>query len=387
MLVKIAKVEPRFVDKFLFVRVTTSDGIVGLGESGAWGHLEASAEAVKKFAGYLVGKDPRQIEHHWNVMYRFQQFSGAAIGGAISAIDVALWDIKGKHHRVPIYEMLGGAVRTKARLYSHCKGKTPEHLVQKAEKLKDMGFNAVGYLNPLLEEGHEQPWFKTHAEKLGDAARNIRAVREAVGPSVDICVELHSRMSPAEAVTFGHLISDFLPMYLEDPIRPGNPDAMAWVADHMPVPIATGERFTNLQQFQTLLGRRGVEFVRPCISICGGITAGKKIAALAEAFDTQVVFHNPLSPVNLAACLQLDAAIPNFAIQEYPRESIEFEGRDGLRGSHIVSGLASPEGGFLAIPQAPGLGVSIPETAWKQHERKTMQIAMRAHVDGSVVDQ
>jgi galactonate dehydratase len=385
--VKIAKVEPLFVDRFLFVRVTTSDGIEGLGESGAWGHLEASAEAVRKFAEYLVGKDPRQIEHHWNVMYRFQQFSGAAIGGAISAIDVALWDIKGKHYDTPIHELLGGAMRSRARLYSHCKGKTPEHLVQKAGKLKGMGFNALGYLNPLLEEGNEQPWFQTHAEKLGEAARNIEAVRHAVGPSVDICVEIHSRMSPAEAVTFGHLIRDYLPMYIEDPVRPGNPDAMAWVADHMPVPIATGERFTNLQQFQTLLGRRGVEYVRPCISICGGITAGKKIAALAEAFDTQVVFHNPVSPVNLAACLQLDAAIPNFAIQEYPRESVEFEGRDGLRGSHIVSGLAEPENGFLAIPQGAGLGVSIPDQAWTRHPKRSMPLTMRPHVDGSVVDQ
>ncbi|WP_229722759.1 mandelate racemase/muconate lactonizing enzyme family protein [Xylophilus rhododendri] len=375
------------MDKFLFAKITTSDGIVGLGESGAWGHLEASAEAIRKFAEYLVGKDPRQIEHHWNVMYRFQQFSGAAIGGAISAIDVALWDIKGKHHGVPVYEMLGGAVRDKVRLYSHCKGKTPEHLLERAGILKGMGFNALGYLNPLLEEGNAKPWFKTHADKIGDATQNIAAVRHAVGSSVDICIELHNRMSPAEAITFGHMIREYLPMYIEDPIRPGNPDAMAWVADHMPVPIATGERFTNLQQFQTLLARRGAEFVRPCISVCGGITAGKKIAALAEACDAQVVFHNPLSPVNLAACLQLDAAIPNFAIQEYVYESVDYEGRDGLRGANVVEGLAAPEHGFLAIPQAPGLGVFIPEDVPGRFPGKSLSVAMRAHVDGSMVDQ
>ena len=375
------------MDKFLFVRITASDGTVGVGESGAWGHLEASAEAVNKFAEYLVGKDPRQIEHHWNVMYRFQQFSGAAIGGAISAIDVALWDIKGQHYNAPVFEMLGGAMRSKVRLYSHCKGKTPEHLVQKAEKFKGMGFTALGYLNPFLEEGNDKPWFKSHADKLGDAAANIAAVRNTVGTGVDICIELHNRLSPAEAVTFGHLVRDQLPMYIEDPIRPGNPDAMAWVADHMPVPIATGERYTNLQQFQTLLARRGVEYVRPCISVCGGITAGKKIAALAEACDVQVVFHNPLSPVNLAACLQLDAAIPNFAIQEYVHESMEFEGRDGLRGGHVVQGLALPEDGFLAIPQAPGLGVSLPKDAAARYPVKPFPITMRPHVDGSVVDQ
>jgi galactonate dehydratase len=383
---KIVKVEPLFIDRFLFVRIETDQGFTGVGESGAWGHLEASAEAIRKFGEYLIGKDPRPIEHHWNVMLRFQHFTGAAISGAISAIDVALWDIKGKSLGVPIYELLGGAMRNKARLYSHCKGRTADKLVERAKRMKEEGFTALGCMNPFLEEGLTQPWFRSHAQKMQEGIQTVRRVREAVGPNVDLCVEIHSRMTPAEAITFGRAIEPFFPMFIEDPIRPYSPDAMAWVADHIPVPVATGERFISLHQFQTLLSRRGVEYLRPCISVCGGITAGKKIAALAEAYDAQIVFHNPLSPVNLAACLQLDANIPNFAIQEYPYDNVEIEGLDGLRGSRIVPGLAAPEAGFIAIPDGPGLGIELPLDAESRFPRRTLAIAMRPHVDGSVVD-
>jgi len=384
---KITRVEPLFVDRFLFVRVETDEGISGVGESGAWGHLEASGQAVCKFAEYLIGKDPRPIEHHWNVMLRFQHFSGAAITGAVSAIDVALWDIKGKMLGVPIYEMLGGAMRRKARLYSHCKGRTSDKLVARAQRLKAEGFNALGYMNPFLEEGVEEPWFRSHAARMEQAIENVRRVREAVGAEVDLCVEIHGRMTPAEALTLGRRLEPFLPMFIEDPIRPYSPDAMAWVADHIPIPVATGERFISIHQFQTLLTRRAVEYLRPCISVCGGITAGKKIAAMAEAHDTRVVFHNPLSPINLAACLQLNAAIPNFAIQEYPYEDVDFEGSDGLRGDKVVPGLAAPQNGFIDIPNGPGLGIELPPEVQKNFPPKSRGIVMRPHLDGSMVEE
>jgi galactonate dehydratase len=384
---KITSVTPLFIDRFLFVRVTTECGICGWGESGAWGHLEASAEAVRKFGEYLVGKDPRRIEHHWNVMHRFQNFTGAAISGAISGIDVALWDIKGKQLGVPVYELLGGSMRHKARLYPHCKGRTVEGLVKRAKDLVAQGFTAVGYMNPLLEEGVQTPYYKPYVAKIEDAVDAVRQVREAVGWNVDICVELHTRMKRHEAIAFARAIEPFRPMYIEDPIPPYNLDAMAYVADHMPVPIATGERFIHLHQFQMLLQRQGVEYLRPCISVCGGITAGRKIAALAEAHQVDVIFHNPLSPINLAACLHLDAAIPNFVIQEYPLDTIEFDGLDALRGSQIVTGLAAPENGFIAIPDGPGLGVEIPADAVDRFPARQKPVAMRAHLDGSVVEE
>lgn len=384
---KIAKVEPLFVDRFLYVRITTDDGLTGIGESGSWGHLEASAAAIAKFGEYLVGRDPNPIEHHYNVMLRAHHFTGAAITGAVSAIDIALWDLKGKRLGVPVFELLGGAMRDKARLYVHVKGSTIEKQVALVRHMREAGFTAVGHLNPLLDESVHDPYYKSHARKVEDAIDNVRLLREAAGLDVDLCVEMHRRLTVPEAVALARGIEQYHPMFFEDPIPPANPDAMAWVADHIPIPIATGERFTSLHQFQTLLARRGVQYLRPCICICGGITGGRKIAALAEANDAQIVPHNPLSPVSLAACLQLGAAIPNLAIQEYPAANPETEGHANLRAHDMVVGLSAPESGFIQIPNGPGLGIELLPGIEHRTPRKVRPIEMRPHRDGSIVDQ
>ena len=278
---KITKVEPLLLDRFLYVRIHTDSGLVGLGESGTWGQLEASAAAITKYGEYLIGKDPFPIEHHWNVMLRANHFTGGAITGAVSAIDIALWDIKGKFFNVPVYELLGGKVRHKARLYGHVKGRTIEKLVEEAVRLKDAGFTALGHLNPLLDEDIDQPYYKSHAAKIEGAIDNVRRLREAVGPSVDLCIEIHRRLTPPEAIALARGIEKYTPMFYEDPLRPNSFDAMAQVARHIDIPIATGERFTSLYQFQTLLSRDAVQYLRPDVCLCGGITGAKKIAARA----------------------------------------------------------------------------------------------------------
>ncbi len=384
---KITKVEPLLLDRFLFVRISTDAGITGLGESGTWGQLEASAAAITKYGEYLVGKDPMPIEHHWNVMLRANHFTGGAITGAVSAIDIALWDIKGKHFNVPVYELLGGMMRHKARLYGHVKGRTIEKLVEEAKRLKADGFSALGHLNPLLDEEETQPYYKPHAAKIEEAIDNVRRLREAVGPSVDLCIEIHRRLTPPEAIALGRGIEKYTPMFFEDPLRPNSFDAMAWVADHISIPIATGERFHSLYQFQTLLTRNGVQYLRPDVCLCGGITGAKKIAALAEAHDAWVVPHNPLSPVSTAACLQIAACIPNFAIQEYPSRTPDLDGSADLLGSALITGLADQDGGFIAIPSAPGIGVELVADAERRFPQRPRPIRMRPHVDGSVVDQ
>ncbi len=384
---KITKVTPLMVDRFLFVRVETDKGITGIGESGTWGHLEASSAAITKFGEYLVGRDPRFIEHHWNVMLRAHHFTGGAISGAVSAIDIALWDIKGKFYKVPVYELLGGKMRDKARLYGHVKGSTIEKLVEESLRLKAEGYNALGHLNPLLDESEDKPYFKTHAAKIEDAIDNVRQLREAVGNSVDLCIEIHRRMTPAEAIALGRGIEKYKPMFFEDPLRPNSFDAMAWVADHIPIAVATGERFTSMYQFQTLLTRHAVEYLRPDVCLCGGITGSKKIAAIAEAHDAQIVPHNPLSPVSLAACLQISACIPNFAIQEYPTRTPELEGSTDLLGAGLATGLADPVGGFIAIPEGPGIGLELVDDIEKRFPPRPRKIRMRPHEDGGVVDQ
>ncbi len=378
---RITAVDPIFVDRYLFVEVRTDAGITGLGESGAWGYLEASERVVAKFAGYLVGEDPLRIEHHWQYLYRWSHFRGAAIMGALSAIDIALWDIAGKHFGVPVHQLLGGACRSKARAYLHVFGETTEELVRGCRDAKAQGFTAVGHLTPFLDEPPDRPYFETHAEKMRRAIDRVRAYREAVGDSVDLCIEIHRRLSPAEAVVLGRGIEQYHPLFYEDPIRPDNLDSMALVASQVPIPIATGERLHTIEEFAMLLARGAVQYVRPDVCLAGGLSHAKKIAAIAEAFGVGVVPHNPLSPVSTAACLQLAACIPNFTLQEYPL------GESGSDKADIVDAVPVVEDGFLLIPEGPGIGIALAPGAAERHPYRPRSPTTRLHVDGSVVDQ
>ena len=376
------------IDRYLFVEVHTDEGIVGLGESGAWGYLEASGEVVKSFREYLIGKDPLRIEHHWQVLYRCTHFRGAAIMGALSAVDIALWDIAGKFFGVPVYQLLGGKCRDKARVYGHVIGSAKEELLKGCVRAKAEGFTAVGHLTPFLDESRNVPYYKTHTDKIQDAVQTVAAYREAVGDEVDLCIEIHRRLDPAEAIVLGRAIEPYRPFFYEDPIRPDNLDAMAEVARKIAVPIATGERIHTIYEFEMLLTRNAVQYVRPDVCMAGGITHCKKIAALAEAHYVDVVPHNPLSPVSTAACVQLAACIPNFALQEYPR------GEGEPPKSEIVSGVLTLKDGFLIIPDTPGIGVELAEGASEKYpflsHRPLLDEGMmvtRLHVDGSVVDQ
>ena len=385
---KITDVKVLPIDRYLFVEVHTDEGIVGLGESGAWGYLEASGEVVKSFREYLIGKDPLRIEHHWQVLYRCTHFRGAAIMGALSAVDIALWDIAGKFFGVPVYQLLGGKCRDKARVYGHVIGSTKEELLKGCVQAKAEGFTAVGHLTPFLDESRNIPYYKTHTDRIQDAVQTVAAYREAVGDEVDLCIEIHRRLDPAEAIVLGRAIEPYRPFFYEDPIRPDNLDAMAEVARKIAVPIATGERIHTIYEFEMLLTRNAVQYVRPDVCMAGGITHCKKIAALAEAHYVDVVPHNPLSPVSTAACVQLAACIPNFALQEYPR------GEGKPPKSEIVSGVLTLEDGFLIIPDTPGIGVELAEGAAEKYpflsHRPLLDEGMmvtRLHVDGSVVDQ
>ena len=378
---KITDIKVLPIDNFLFVKVFTDAGITGLGESGAWGFLEASGAAIDSFKSYLIGQDPLRIEHHWQYLYRASHFSGAAIMGAISAIDIALWDIAGKYFGVPCYELLGGKTRDKARVYYHVFGDTKEKLVQGCIDAKKAGFTAVGHLTPFLDESRDIPYFKTYADKIEDAIDTVRRYREAVGNEVDLCIEIHRRLSPAEAVTLAEGIEKYHPFFYEDPILPDNLDAMDLIARKINIPIATGERFFTLQQFESLLERGAVQYIRPDICLAGGLTNCKKIAALAETHYVQVVPHNPLSPVSTAACIQLAACIPNFALQEYPK------GEHEPPKSEIVKSVLKLENGFLIVPDAPGIGVELAEDAQKKYPFKPRKIETRLNSDGSVMDQ
>jgi galactonate dehydratase len=400
---KIAKVENLLVDRYLFVRITTDTGLTGLGESGAWGFLEASHGALETFKEYLMGKDPLRIEHHFQNMYRWSHFRGAAIMGAISAIDIALWDIAGKHFGVPVYQLLGGKVRDKARVYCHAYGQTREQLVEACRQAKAAGFTAIGHLTPFLDEPTDVPYYRTHVAKMEEAIEAVRLYREAVGTEVDLCIEIHRRLTPHEAIVMSRGIEPYHPMFIEDPTLPDNMDAMAEIAAKTHVPIATGERLHTIFEFEMLLNRSAVDYVRPDVCLCGGITHAKKIAALAEARHVGVIPHNPLSPVSTAACIQIAACCPNFVLQEYPNDEGQSFGGTPPQGAEQLVGTGSRTGtkrrnnlikaplaleeGFIVIPDAPGIGVELVEGAEELFPHRRRPVLTRLHRDGSVVDQ
>ena len=378
---KITDIKCRFVDRYLFVQVFTDEGINGLGESGSWAFLEASAEAVNTFKRYLIGKDPLRVEHHWQFMYRAFHFRGAAIMGALSAIDIALWDIMGKYHGVPCYELMGGKTRDKARVYYHVYGDSQEKLIQGCLDAKAKGFTAIGHLTPFTDTPRgEREVARSYAEKMNKAIESVFKYREAVGDEIDLCIEIHRRLSIPEAITLGRAIEPCRPYFYEDPVKPDNFDDMAKVAEAIGIPIATGERLHTLQEFGMLLMRNACYYVRPDVCMCGGLTNSKKIAALAEAFGALVVPHNPLSPVSTAACIQLAASIPNFAIQEFPI------GEDVPPKSLMVKSSLKLEKGYLLVPGAPGIGVELTDDAEERCPYIPREYVAKQHEDGSVVD-
>lgn len=385
----IKSITPILADKFLFVKIETDTGIIGYGEAGIWSQTHVARSVIERFTDYLVGKNAFDIEHHWNALHRFSYFQGLAINSGISAIDIALWDIKGKALGVPIYELLGGACRTKARVYPHVRGKTLDAILDDARGKVAQGFTAVGHLNPFLDEDKDTVYFKTHATKMREAADVVRQVREAVGPDVDIALELHRRLSPSEAVTFCNAVAEYTPLFIEDPIRPENPGAMARVAAKTSLPIATGERLCTLYEFHALFEKEALEYARVDPALCGGITGMKKVAALAEAYHVQLVPHNPLSPIGLAACLQVVAAIPNFLIQEYTT-ALDAESHSDVAehvGANLVDHVPVPVGGFVDIPGGPGLGVNLLDNAATISPAVVLPIKVRKHWDGFIVDQ
>jgi galactonate dehydratase len=385
---QIVKVEPLLIDRFLFVEITTDTGIVGLGEGGAWGFQEATAAAIERFAEYLLGKDPRLIEHHWQYMYRWAHFRGSVVMAAISAIDIALWDILGRHHGVPVHALLGGKVRNKARAYYHVFGTTKDELYDGVHQAKEMGFTAVGHLTPFLDAPRDEPYYQSHVRKIDEAVETVARYREIAGREMDLCIEIHRRLTPYEAVQFGRAIEPYTPLFLEDPVTPDNMDEMAYVASKIGIPIATGERMTTLWEFQMLIARQAVQLVRPDICLVGGITGGRKIAALAEASHIGVVPHNPLSVVSTVACLQIAATSPTFVLQELPADTWSDKTDRRPSFEELVSGAPTHDGaGFLIISDEPGLGLSLKPDARERFPYRRRKIVTRQHIDGSVVDQ
>ena len=372
---KIERVETVLWDRWLLIRVYCEDGTVGIGEGGVHGWQRPTETMIKTCEPYLLGKDPSLIEHHYQFLYRNSHFMGSVINGALSAIDIALWDIKGNRLAVPIFELMGGKTREKVRCYMHVNGDTPEALAAEAVNAVKAGFTAVRF----SAFGPEFWLHRSYSEWTDEAVRRVGTLREAVGSGIDICIEIHRQMNPAESIALGRRLEQFHPYFYEDPMLPDSPGVMGLIQEQCNLPIATGERFTSIFEYQQLLEHRACAYVRPDLCLCGGLTGCKKVASMAEAHHVKVIPHNPLSPVSTAACVQLDACIPNFALQEYTGES------ESPKSELLVEPIKL-KNGYLIVPEGPGLGIELNEEAIAKYPFKDKVLETPLGIDGSVAD-
>ena len=343
---KITKVETLLVKpRWLFLKVHTNAGITGLGEPITEGRALTCAEAVKEIEPYLVGKDPRPAAKHWQAIYRHAFYRGGPIlTSALSGIDQALWDIKGKALGVPVYELLGGPTRDRVRVYAHA-GR-PDQM----KKLREQGFTAFK-TGVAKRKPRGDRYIFTQAD-VQYAAEVFAGLREAMGKEVDIAIDFHGAISPATAKLLIKAYEPFQPMFIEEPVQAQNHDVMAEIARGTYLPIATGERVFTKWGFREVLEKKAATVLQPDLCHAGGITEVRLIAGMAEAYYADIAPHNPLGPISLAAGVQMAASIPNFLCQE--QVSL---GEGYLKQPFRV------RDGFLELPKGPGLGIELDENA------------------------
>ncbi|MBQ9116953.1 MAG: galactonate dehydratase [Clostridia bacterium] len=376
---ELIKVKPRW----MFLKMYTDKDIVGLGEPILEGHANALEAVVKEYEEYLLGKDPMMIEHHLQAMYRGGFYRGGPMMlSAISGIEQAMWDIKGKYYNCPVYEMLGGKCREKIRMYTHIKragvaGEFPieEMLSITDERLKD-GYTALKYsIIPPIRAIENPENIQKHVERFAK-------VREKIGNGVDLAIDFHGRVSPAVANVLIERLKPYSPMFIEEPCLPENVDCMVDIARKTTVPIAAGERLFGKWEYRQLIEKQAVSIIQPDLCHVGGIFEGRKLAAMSEVYFGSVAPHNPLGPISLAACLQLDACTPNFLVQEHPGNPDKSDLGVGYIKTPFVI-----KNGYIDVPEGPGLGIELDEKALADKIYDGSWTTPRLyHEDGSVAD-
>ena len=355
----------------LLVRVYTDAGLIGNGESGLWAHQRPVAAAIEDFSAYFVGQDPLRIEHHRQVVARQSHFTGAVLSAALSAIDIALWDILGKAVDRPVYQLLGGKCRDRARLFYPVWGDSPEAAAATARGGVAAGFTSLR-LGPFLPSFEQQD----PSQLVTAAIDMVAAVRETVGYGIDLGVEIHRNLTPDEAITLANALGPYRLQYYEDPIVPESVEALEYIARHIDIPLALGERTYELHEFKQLVDLGIASFIRPDLSLAGGFTQVKKIAAIAEPALVQLFPHLMGGPVNAAAFTHLAAAIPNYAMMEPQRHSAEV--------AALVDRPFAEKDGYREIPDRPGIGVEIDEAACERLPFEGVPISGFFRADGSV---
>ena len=359
----------RLQPRWLLLRVETDGGFVGWGEPVVEGRVAATQACVHELESYLIGQDPRRIEHIWQTLYRGGFYRGGPVlTSALSGIDQALWDIKGKALGVPVYDLLGGAVRDKMAVYSWIDSETPEIAARSVKEKMAQGFTTVKMFGTCATG-----WIDDR-KAINDLLERVQAVRDAAGPDVGIAIDFHGRAHHSMARTLLKELEPLKPLFVEEPVLVENLDAFADLHRRSNIPLATGERSFTRWGFKELLERGCADIIQPDLSHAGGISEVRRIAAMAETYDVALAPHCPLGPVALAACLQVDFASINACLQE---QSI---GMAYNKGQEIDSYLRDPavfayQNGYVPLLTSPGLGVDVdeeivrrsqvPDLAWK----------------------
>ncbi len=347
---KITKVETFLVKpRWLFLKLHTDEGLIGLGEPILEGRAKTCAEAVAELEPYLIGKDPRRVVHHWQAMYRHAFYRGGPLmTSALSGVEHALWDLAGKAADMPVYEMLGGPTRNRIRMYKGTGGGTPDEAAAAVRERIDQGFTAIktGPRGGRAARIVETPAF------VDNVVETFAAMREAGGRDFDIAIDFHGAVSPQTAGILIKALEPYQPMFVEEPIQCQDVEGMAELARKTHLPIATGERIFTKWGFRQVLEKRAATIVQPDLSHAGGIFETRLIAGMAESYYAAVAPHCPLGPISLAACIQLDASIPNFLAQEHTTF-----GEGYLKNPFIF------KDGYVELPTGPGLGIELDEDA------------------------
>lgn len=363
-----------FRTNWVFVKVYTDEGIDGVGEATLEYKEKALIGAVEHIKEYLVGQNPLDIEKHWHAIYRDAYWRGGPVlMSALSAVEMALWDILGKSLGVPVYQLLGGKVNDKVRIYVNgwfAGAKEPEEFAEKAKIAVQKGITAMKW-DPFGKN-----YLNISGAELDKALRNIAAVREAVGNSVDLLIEGHGRFNIPTGIKIAKELEQFKPMFFEEPVPPDNLDALKAVRDKSPVAISAGERLYTRWDYRALFDKMAADYIQPDISHAGGIMELKKIAAEAESRYIPFAPHNPSGPVANAATLQLAATCPNFEILEIMYSDVEWR-------SDVTNEALEYSDGYITIPDKPGLGIEINEEECLKHPYQPHTLR---HYTGALTD-
>ena len=361
----------------VFLKVETDAGITGYGEATNHFLPHASYGMLEDLTPYLIGEDPERIEYLWQACFRRRFYRGGpATGAAISAIDMALWDIKGKAHDMPVYQLLGGLARTKVRVYGHVTGRSAEEIAEQARERVARGITAIRFRG---FHAYDDQDLHDHRLAVEQQVEYIAAIREAVGDEVDIILECHGRYDPVWAVELAKRVEPYHPFVIEDPVRHENPQALAQVRAATTLPLATGERYHNKWEFRELIVNQYVNYLRPDVCHCGGITEMRKIAAMGETYYQSLILHNNAGPLGTAATLHAALAIPNVALIEAPWVN-------GAGETDVVRPYPEVVDGYALPLEGPGLGITFDEAlAASKTFTPTLQPRLDA-LDGSVRD-